>query len=267
MELSIFWFLVVLLAVCLTPMLPFFGEQAVRLLRESWDGIIKADSSGNIKPHGAQLLADELFAMLDDNVPQTQNAPVTLNQQPNPDGTPGPVPLTINNPFGGRAIVTNGDIAIGEGGSLTVCKGGYLANEQLNLAQKQGGLGINVRQKLSLDKCPNGDTFRADGAGVTVTGDLNLNGGFYLWNGVPLHFGGGTTVFIGRVVSGAGDTYVVDLLGHGYLDDPTARVNVKIPQIATDEQLPEGFILPAVHKLTNRAGQTVYQSQPAVWVQ
>ncbi len=214
--------------------LGFFGTQAVRLLRESWDGILHADpKTGIIRPIGATNLAEELFAMLDDKVPQTQVGPVTLN----PD--PGATALTINNPGPGDGIKM-------DGGDISFARGG----------------GINL---------PEGSPLNITGDGLTITGSMNLNTGFYLWNGVPLlPGGGGTTTFLGKVVSGTGDTYRVDIYGHGSNHDATLEaVVVTIPEIDPDDEIPVGTWINPIFKFTNTVdgrSVTTYQCQPPVWL-
>ena len=73
----------------------FFGSSAIRMLRETWEGRVNvqtdpASGQQTVEPKGADLLAQELFSMLNDNTPQVQNAPVTLNQSRGAGG------LTIN---------------------------------------------------------------------------------------------------------------------------------------------------------------------------
>lgn len=73
----------------------FFGQQAIRMLRESWEGIVPVSTDPisqqqQVRPVGADLLAQELFSVLNDTTPQTQNAPVTINQSAGAHG------LTIN---------------------------------------------------------------------------------------------------------------------------------------------------------------------------
>lgn len=77
------------------PLLGFFGSSAIRMLRESWEGVIPVTTDPltnqqQVRPVGADLLAQEIFATLNDDTPQTQNAPVTINQKG------GAVGLVIN---------------------------------------------------------------------------------------------------------------------------------------------------------------------------
>ncbi len=246
------WLAACYLAILLIPGLPFFGTQAVRLLRESWDGIIKADpKTGIIRPTGATSLAEELFAMLDDKVPQTQIGPTTMNP------APGTTPLTINNPGPGNGIMMNG-------GDISFARGG----------------GINL---------PEGSPLNIAGNGLTVDGSMNLNKGFYLWNGVPLLPGGGgtgTTAFLARVVSGTGDTYLVDIYGNGAAHSKTnpspagGSVDIKnpdsgppvmatVPEIDPDEEIPAGTWISALYQFSNIVnGQTAitFEFQCPIWI-
>ncbi len=260
------------------PVLGFFGNQAVRLLRESWDGILKADSKGIIRPTGASALAQELYSMLDDSLPQQQNGPVTMNPPP------GTTAMTINTQDGGNALaITGGNLSIGKGASFTVCKNGYLDQEQFRLSGNETRLGLSGNELATDTKCPAGDVLKANGDGVTVTGDLNLNGGFYKWNGVPLAFKGGTgtTVFLARVVSGMGNTYLVDIYGNGSGRPPTnplagnpvsitdpephPPVTATVPQIADEEQIPAGTWISALYQFDN-ANEITYEFQIPIWL-
>lgn len=252
------WTAIIFGAVGLT-ILPFFGDQATRLLRETWDGVIKADpTTGDIRPIGASLLADELFAMFDDNIPQTQNAPTTMN-----------APLTINSPEGANGLNMNG-------GSI---------NFGLNAQSGGAGGGIGGIMVGGVSIGPDG---------ITLTNvPINLNGSFYLWNGVPIGLPqtAGTTTFLAQVVSGSGGTYLVNIYGNGSKQLPTnpapgTTVDVKdtkqrvpvmatIPQFNPDDFLPEGTWIGALHEFkftTNppppAEPQTLitYEFQPAVWL-
>lgn len=247
---TLHWFdLLLLLPSCL--FLGFFGDQAVRLLRESWDGIIHADkSTGDIRPVGATSLAQELFAMLDDKLPQNQTGPVTMT--PNP----GVTALTIvgANP-GSNGIKMDGS--------------------NLDFS-RQGGITM-----------PEGSPLNITGDGLKVDGSMNLNGGFYLWNGVPLGLDKpGTTTFLAKVVSGTGDTYLVDIYGNGSKQPPTnpdpegTAVNLKnktsgpsvtatVPQIDPSETIPAGTWISALYEFTlviDGVTTTVFEFQPPVWL-
>lgn len=253
------WTAIIFGAVGLT-ILPFFGDQATRLLRETWDGVIKADpTTGDIRPIGASLLADELFAMFDDNIPQTQNAPTTMN-----------APLTINSPEGANGLnMLGGSINFG----MNAQSGG------------EGGVGgIKV----------GGVSIGPDG--ITLTNaPINLNGSFYLWNGVPIGLPqtAGTTTFLARVVSGSGGTYLVNIFGNGSkkpatnpTDNETAvdpknktsqsSVMATIPQFDPNDFLPAGTWIEALHEFGNPGMDPVtgkqatfytYEFQPAIWLQ
>ncbi len=233
------WIAACYLAILLIPGLPFFGTQAVRLLRESWDGVIKADAkTGIIRPIGATNLAEELFAMLDDKIPQTQVGPVALN----PD--PGVTPLTITNPIPGPTGSTPDAIKINNG----------------PITFAGPGSGITI---------PDGGTFNFTGGGFNIDGSIHLTNGDYLKDGIPVSGGGaGTTAFLGKVVSGTGDTYVVDLYGNGSGRVKTATVEVTIPQIADDETIPAGTWINPVFRFTvvGIETTTTYECQVPIWL-
>ncbi len=239
---TMLWLAVCYLIILLIPCLPFFGTQAVRLLRESWDGQIKADAkTGIIRPYGATNLAEELFAMLDDKIPQTQVGPVALN----PD--PGTTPLTINNPVPPVGSTPPDAIKINNG----------------PITFKGPGSGITI---------PDGGTFNFTGGGFNIDGSIHLTNGDYLKDGIPIGGGGGTgtTVFLGKVVSGTGDTYRVDIYGHGKDYDATAEnVVVTIPEIDPDDEIPAGTWINPIFRFTNTVdggSVTTYQCQPPVWL-
>jgi hypothetical protein len=159
----------------------------------------------------------------------------------NPD--PGATALTINTAAPGNALAING-------GDLSF----------------SGGGGINL---------PEGSPLNITGDGLTIDGSMNLNKGFYLWNGIPLlpGHGGGTTVFLARVVSGSGNTYQVNIYGNGSGQPPTnplvgetrPPVTATVPQIDPDEQIPAGFWISALYQFTNN-GVTTYEFQPSIWI-
>lgn len=101
----------------------FFGQQAIRMLRESWEGIVPVTTDPvsqqqQVRPVGADLLAQELFSVLNDNTPQTQNAPITINQSAGADG------LKINSSGNSSdpAVlhVTSGNITLAGTGTISV---------------------------------------------------------------------------------------------------------------------------------------------------
>jgi hypothetical protein len=241
--------------------LGFFGDQATRLLRETWDGVIKADpTTGDIRPVGATLLAQELYAMLDDSIPQTQNAPVTMNS-----------PLTINSPAGTNGLNMNG-------GTIN-----FGANAQSGDSGGGGPGGIKIG---GIEIGPDGITLS--------DAPINLNGSFYLWNGVPIGLPttAGTTIFLAQVVSGSGGSYLVNIFGNGSTQPitnppgPNMPVDLKsktsgspvmatIPQFNPLDQLPAGTWIEALHQfvvVTNppppAESQTLvtFQFQAPIWL-
>ncbi len=120
-----------------------------------------------------------------------------------------------------------------------------------------------------------GDSLRVEGGEVivkdvthfTVTGadaidigeletPINIKGKPY-----PPEGSGGTTVFLGRVVSGTGNTYVVELYGKGSSQAATKTVTATVPQIADEEQIPPDTWIGAVHQFDGS-----YEFQPPVWI-
>ncbi len=255
---------------------PFFGTQAVRLLRESWGGELQKDPDGKYFEQGATQLAQELFAMLDDNIPQTQNAPVTMNKT-NPNGPPA---LTLNNPVGGDTFQING-------GNTTIGGNTDPTNNFPGSTITIGGIttgGVNV----------DGSTFPTNQGTITIGGNrividkngITLNGPIF--NNGPVTnndsvtnkgpsggtgIGGGGS-FLGKVVSGSGDTYQVDLHGNGSGQPATATVTATVPQMAPSAVIPAGtWVGPvygfAVASLNLNLGQPVsanYEFQCPVWL-
>ncbi len=72
----------------------------------------------------------------------------------------------------------------------------------------------------------------------------------------------GTTVFLGKVISGTGNTYVVELYGKGSSQAATKTVTATVPQIADEEQIPPDTWIGAVHQFDNG----IYEFQPPVWI-
>ena len=107
----------------LVPWIGFFGSSAIRFLRESWDSVLtvtKDPGTGEqtVRPMGADLLAQELFAVMNDQTPQVNNAPVTINQQGGAQG------LTLNS-SGAHADppvlnVTSGNITLAGTGTVAI---------------------------------------------------------------------------------------------------------------------------------------------------
>lgn len=73
--------------------------------------------------------------------------------------------------------------------------------------------------------------------------------------------GGSSSVFMGKVVSGSGASYVVELYPGGPNSDPGDHVAVGIPMIDSDEQIPAGTWLSPIIQF----GDT-YACQPPVWM-
>lgn len=103
--------------------LGWFGSQAIRMLRESWEGSVPVTTDPvsqqqQVRPVGADLLAQELFSVMNDHSPQTQNAPVTINQSAGADG------LKINSSGNSSdpAVlhVTSGNITLAGTGTISV---------------------------------------------------------------------------------------------------------------------------------------------------
>jgi hypothetical protein len=288
-------FLLLLLAVTLVTFLPYFGDQATRLLRETWDGVIKADPvTGDIRPVGATLLAQELFSMLDDNVPQTQNAPSTINTPPGATGltinTPSPSPT---NPGSNALVINGGGVMLGQGATMTICKQGVITYEDFNLQKDGSALSLNIQERATSTKCDPAIQMGPDG--LTISGSMNLNGGFYFWNGVPigLPVKAGTTTFLARVVSGSGGMYAVNVYGNGSkmpatnpadkhtainLKDTTVYApipNATIPQFNSSDALPAGTWISALYEFSQPTDDPTlpegtldytYEFQPAVWL-
>lgn len=77
---------------------------------------------------------------------------------------------------------------------------------------------------------------------------------------------GGGGGILGLVTSGSGDTYQVDLYANGKNSASTASVTVLIPQIADDEDIPDGTWIGGIMQVTSDAGTTEYWYQPPVWL-
>ncbi len=253
-----------------------FGTQAVRLLREAWGGIINPDAQGVLRERGAQQLAEELYSMFDDGIPLTQNAPLTLNQQ-----NPNAPALQINNTFGGDSLtIDGGNFNFGGTGSLTINGNGPISIG--------GPAGINIPAAGPIPPLP---PFPSEPGfqpfpPLTEPGATNVNeqlpqlpttNGITIGNpstpvtirGIPFPEGivaaGTTNVFLGRVQSGSGNTYTVQLYGNGSGQAATALVVATVPQIDSGETIPPGTWLAAVHEFLN--GDTLtYEFQPPVWM-
>lgn len=117
------WFWSTISGLSLVTYVGFFGQQAIRMLRESWEGIVPVTTDPvsqqqQVRPVGADLLAQELFSVLNDNTPQTQNAPITINQSAGADG------LKINSSGNSSdpsvLHVTSGNITLAGTGTISV---------------------------------------------------------------------------------------------------------------------------------------------------
>ncbi|SIO38074.1 hypothetical protein SAMN05444166_4239 [Singulisphaera sp. GP187] len=79
--------------------------------------------------------------------------------------------------------------------------------------------------------------------------------------------GGGTTVFIGKVKSGTGKTYQVNLYPNGPNGDPQSpSVSVEIPTIDPDEQIDPNTWLFGIFQFSDSDGNDIYFAQPTVWM-
>lgn len=251
-----------------------FGDQAVRLLREKWGGVIEPDANGNLVERGATRLAEELYAMFDDDIPLTQNAPLRLNKtNPNAPGldihnTVGGPSLTID---GGATSITGGDFSYANtGGDFTVNAGsvnfpGTIVTIGPSAADGKPGIGV-LRNPTAFDppppegrpfvlRLPPIDQIETEGGGNLGDDLLSANRGSSL----------------GLVVSGTGKTYQVDLYEAGPDADATERVTAKVPQLATGETIPAGTWIAAVHRTVvsvSSAGVATYRFdfQPPVWL-
>ncbi len=242
---------------------PFFGTQAVRLLRESWGGILRKDPEGDYVEQGASELAQELYAMFDDNIPQTQNAPVTFNVT-NPLG-PG---ITINNPNGGNSFnINGGNTNIGgntnNGDVITI--GGGTFNTATNTFDF-GGNTITINKNGITFGDPNFPTLPAIPGQpplppITINNPTNFVGpaNFAQPPTVPGGGGGGggsggTSVFLGKVTGGTGNSYQVDLYGNGSSAPKTKSVTATVPQLDSRETIPVGIWVSAVFEFAHTTG-------------
>lgn len=82
----------------------------------------------------------------------------------------------------------------------------------------------------------------------------------------PIGSGGGTTVYIGKVVSGTGDTYEMKLFNPD-TTLPDQIVEVKILQIDHDETIPANTFVPGVFTYTDKDGNTTFYAQVPVWIE
>lgn len=78
--------------------------------------------------------------------------------------------------------------------------------------------------------------------------------------------GTGTNVFLGQVVGGSGQTYLVNLFGNGSGQGATDQVEATCPQIDAGEQIPGGTWIAAVHRFEAENGTVTYEFQVPVWI-
>ncbi len=263
---------------------PFFGTQAVRLLRESWGGILRKDPEGDYVEKGAAQLAEELYAMFDDNIPQTQNAPVTMNLS-NPAG-PG---FTINNPAGGNSFnVNGGNTSIGgnTNNGDTISIGGGTFNNATNTFDFGGNTITINKDGITFGNPPPLDSFCKDNPNasicqglpplppVTFNNPVTFNDAPTGPDGKPIggggDGGGGGNVFLGKVTGGSGNTYTVEIYGNGSSGGATGTVSATVPQIDSTETIPAGTWIAAVHAFgtTDEQGNVsfTYEFQPPVFM-
>ncbi len=260
-----------------------FGNQAVRLIRENWGGVIEPDVNGNLVERGATRLAEELYAMFDDNIPLTQNAPLTLNKQ-NPDA-PG---LTINNTVGGNTLTTNGGTTTFDGGDFTVntpggnvtINGGTttIPGSTVTIGQNGAngapGIGTAGASGLGGFGAPGKPgTAGAPGTGFTLNlPDINqINFGAVPGEDVANNrLSTAPRPIMGRVVSGSGRTYKVELYDNGPFASSTGTVTASVPQIDTGETIPPGTWIDSVYRYLTNGNPLVpaysYAFQPPVWI-
>lgn len=84
---------------------------------------------------------------------------------------------------------------------------------------------------------------------------------------VSMPGGGGTTSFIGRVVSGSGANYRVTIYDQGpQFDSTIGDVNVTILMIDSREQIPAGTWISPIMQFTDGDGNDSYFAQVPVWM-
>lgn len=82
----------------------------------------------------------------------------------------------------------------------------------------------------------------------------------------PIGSGSGTIVYIGKVVSGTGDTYEMKLFNPD-TTQPDQIVEVKILQIDHGETIPPNTFVPGVFPYTDRDGNTTFYAQVPLWIE
>lgn len=84
---------------------------------------------------------------------------------------------------------------------------------------------------------------------------------------IPAGGGSDSTSFLGRVVSGSGNQYIVTIYDNGPgFDSTIGDVLVTIPQISANEVIPPGIWLSSIMQFTDNDGNDIYYCQPPVWV-
>lgn len=206
-----------------------FGTQAMRLLRSSWSGMF-----------GAKGLSRELFAMFQDDIPLTQNAPVTMNQDGNAPaldlrrapGSDGPLITfgnrTENYPGLTFSPQTPAGVGIDDNGGLN------FTGPYINITYIQNGE-------------PTTASLGGDGSGAPP---IKADGG-----------GGGG--FPGTVTSGSGNDYQCDVYLAG-LDKAPTNLPVRQLSIAAGEAVPAGTW--AVIGSQKVGSLTTYFMQVPVWL-
>lgn len=210
-----------------------FGRQAIRLLREAWGGVLAPDAQGALREKGAKQLAEELYAMFDDDIPLTHDGPITINKGSNA------APLTINNTVGGPSMVVQGGVD---------ASGDFTVDGAFTVA----GGPVTINAGDAADAGDEGDvndhSIHLEGAALDLDfGDITINGE-PLADYIASHGGGGGGgggALLGIVTSGSDQTYSVALYGDGYDDPATASLTgVYAPAVADGEAIDPGTKLP-----------------------
>jgi hypothetical protein len=78
--------------------------------------------------------------------------------------------------------------------------------------------------------------------------------------------GSSRAVFLGKVLSGSGNSYLIQLYGRGATQAPTGQVTAYVPQIALGETIPAETWIACVHRVETVGGLAFYEFQPPVFV-
>lgn len=168
-----------------------FGNQILRLLREKWPN--------------ATMLAEELFAILQGNIPLTQDAPITITTEGEDEA-----PLILR---------PGGDVAI-----------------EIN---RPDGTTVQIHKDGRVTPTPEDEEEEEEEPETPIVG---------------------ANVFPGEVVSGSGNTYLVDLYENGPSSPSTKTVTVTQLQIHEDSDVPAGtWVMVALNG-------SQYSMQVPVWV-